>query len=796
MSLLLWYPMINDSSNKGILSPNQLSLNLVANGKPGKCYKITTANSTGIKMNEHWDMRNTSTSMCCWVKINRAELYAKIRTLSYSAEGSKTQACGTIIGYQSYGGMSITAQTNKVFVNEALIAEEQVTVNVYGYTRAKNASNANAIAQTGTAALPYDTWVHLAYIADKEANKMYFYMDGVLKGTSTMPSIATWPKETGEFHIGQDNVHSGNGPGTYFPFLVSDVRLYDYALTLNEIKEIKKAMLVHYNFENAFGDVEKVKSLNDWQAYIDASGGSAVGTKTPQSDGSILIESVDQNARLRWQDYIAITAGERYTVSIKYKQVSGDQTFRWQIQERSTAGGGSVYYTHWSTSGQKEEYLGDGWKLIHFSFVVKNSGYFMIWLQEGADYAAYNQKYYLKDFSVSLYTKEYDCSGHEINATVTGVDLPEVASVGKRSAYFTTTGEQYLTIPNAPLNNKEISISLWFKSNNAAAKGNYHILFATQYTSSSYSSIELSIPNNGQLRWGFVIGSTRTTNNTTTSPKMNNGEWRHIVMTYDGTTEKAYVDGTLVGSRATQGTITYPNSPSTFIGKYVNGSYGATDAYIDDIRVYSTTLTQEDVTSLYKHTTKIFPDQTMKSNLFVEEGLQEHIEFVSTPYKTGGWGGTTAIENNELVLTATNGWHSFVWLTPENLKTKNAVLSFEYCFMDKEGWSDGVWVHTTSSTAQYLIGTGPKVYNTDLGVWTSISLPLTNLTDYIGWTLRGADGKGKKIIMRIRNPHLLVDKTNVKVQPTGVVECNGLNQIAKVRLEGHGLVTATDFIEQ
>jgi hypothetical protein len=199
---------------------------------------------------------------------------------------------------------------------------------------------------------------------------------------------------------------------------------------------------------------------------------------------------------------------------------------------------------------------------------------------------------------------------------------------------------------------------------------------------------------------------------------------------------------------------------------------------------------------LYKHTVKITPEQNLIGEYFIEEGLQENIEFLSTPYKTGGWGGTTVIENNELVLTATNGWHSFVWLTPEHLKTKNAVLSFEYCFMDKEGWSEGVWVHTTSSTAQYLIGSGPKVYNTDIGTWTSISLPLTNLTDYVGWTLRGADGKGKKIIMRIRNPRLLVDKTNVKVQPTGAIRCNGLNQIKNVRIESHGLVTATDFIEQ
>jgi hypothetical protein len=62
--------------------------------------------------------------------------------------------------------------------------------------------------------------------------------------------------------------------------------------------------------------------------------------------------------------------------------------------------------------------------------------------------------------------------------------------------------------------------------------------------------------------------------------------------------------------------------------------------------------------------------------------------------------------------------------------------------------------------------------------------------------LRGADGKGKHIVMRIRNPRLLVDKINIKIQPTGVISCNGINQIENVRIEQHGLLTASEIIEQ
>lgn len=73
---------------------------------------------------------------------------------------------------------------------------------------------------------------------------------------------------------------------------------------------------------------------------------------------------------------------------------------------------------------------------------------------------------------------------------------------------------------------------------------------------------------------------------------------------------------------------------------------------------------------------------------------------------------------------------------------------------------------------------------------------MENLTDYFGWTLRGQDGKGLHVVMRVRNPRLLVDKINVKIQPTGVVNCNGINQIENVRIEQHGLLTASEIIEQ
>lgn len=647
------------------------------------------------------------------------------------------------------------------------------------------------------------TWYHVIIV--KQDTKAKLYINGTEKTSTT--GAKNFTDESAYMYF-----NSRANETTSSKMSVCDVRCYDHPLSLTEMHTLGNSMLLHYNFEDYTGSVNLKTDPNNWTSSYSCDGsGATKGSFSVQSDGSVLVTDNNTNTRFYSSQKIPVKAGDKLTFSIKYKLVSGTgETFRWQISEWNASG--TRVKLWWSQDAQKVKDLGDGWKLYYYHLTIgaSDAAEIRFYLQDGADYTNYTHSYYLRDFKLEKghtdnpifetteYLTEYDCSGNEYNATVNGVQNGVEAATGAHSAYF-LDGGQWLEHTGAPFSSSTLSVAFWWKSSCTAAKTGYHIPFAIDG-----GRVEISIPNNGQLRWGGYINGARQCNNVTcknasgTTFSLNNGEWHHIVSVFDGTGFLGYVDGIYQGKQGGSGTITY-TSKTLRIGKYNSGAtsdYGATDAYISDVKVYNSVLALTDIERLYKHTVKITPEQNLIGEYFIEEGLQENIEFLSTPYKTGGWGGTTAIENNELILTATNGWHSFVWLTPERFKTKNAVLSFEYCFMDKEGWSDGVWVHTTSSTAQYLIGSGPKVYNTDIGTWTSISLPLTNLTDYIGWTLRGADGKGKKIIMRIRNPRLLVDKTNVKVQPTGTIKCNGLNQIENVRIESHGLVTATDFIEQ
>ena len=71
------------------------------------------------------------------------------------------------------------------------------------------------------------------------------------------------------------------------------------------------------------------------------------------------------------------------------------------------------------------------------------------------------------------------------------------------------------------------------------------------------------------------------------------GRWTHLALTYDGANLRFYVDGALTGATPTTGSIASSATALTigsdpFYGQYYNG-------LIDEIRIYSTALTQAQV---------------------------------------------------------------------------------------------------------------------------------------------------------------------------------------------------------
>jgi hypothetical protein len=92
----------------------------------------------------------------------------------------------------------------------------------------------------------------------------------------------------------------------------------------------------------------------------------------------------------------------------------------------------------------------------------------------------------------------------------------------------------------------------------------------------------------------------------TFSEDFETNEWYHVVMTHDGTTLKAYFNGVLVQSAASD--FNYSGTNGLFyIGRYTGGTFSYYDGEFANYKLFNTALTAAQVADLYNNPEKIVP---------------------------------------------------------------------------------------------------------------------------------------------------------------------------------------------
>jgi hypothetical protein len=93
-----------------------------------------------------------------------------------------------------------------------------------------------------------DVWVHCCVVFDNKAGKIYSYNNGVL--TETHNHLGGKFNSTGRFYLGETNNIEGR---------ITDVRIYDHALSAKEVEEIAKGLVLHYKLDNGGGKNNNIK---------------------------------------------------------------------------------------------------------------------------------------------------------------------------------------------------------------------------------------------------------------------------------------------------------------------------------------------------------------------------------------------------------------------------------------------------------------------------------------------------------------------------------------------------------
>ena len=152
----------------------------------------------------------------------------------------------------------------------------------------------------------------------------------------------------------------------------------------------------------------------------------------------------------------------------------------------------------------------------------------------------------------------YDLSKNKLNATIAGCTYNS-GNLG--SLVYNGTTSTYVTIPDSTnIRVQNFTISAWVKF---AGFNSYNGIICKPQSANNWTNPFASFLMRTDSNTSFVtsIGSSTTYSNTSVSYSFSTNVFYNTVMTYDGTTIKAYINGSLVTNSNVGYTINYTSIP-------------------------------------------------------------------------------------------------------------------------------------------------------------------------------------------------------------------------------------------
>ena len=587
MSLKIWLPLNNNINNQGLTdwTPTIQSGTTAAyvNGKIGKALHtggiVMPASVTKEVLN------NNEFSYACWLYV---------------------------------GGESGSTQSAMIFGNNSgrqFSMFQYPTANDFHYSWA-NYENGTWSSYWGgvlSGVLPSNQWTHIAVVYNNNiTDKLKIYINGV---SQTLASRSFVSKST-SFEFDTQLIHNS----TYH--YLNDVRLYDHALSAKEVSELAKGLVLHYRLADPY--IESSKNLctvtRSGEATDSTWGGHVTQWKfydstndpVPFKEGLKAEIVYGQNGSTgggasKYICVVTVSPSTTYTYSC-YIKASDDFEYTHQnflyIYENTASGSGVTQFGCFNK--ERMERIGNGWYRIWGSFTTQSttervSLYNYTYPSKTVNYWFGGWQIEQKDH-VTPFIKPngerdenvvWDCSGFQRNGTKYGsLSFSDDTARYRWSYYF----EDYTRRIECFIDNNwipdAITMSCWIKSTTRSARGGYHEplnMHSTNYEISIYGS-------SGQARLGLVVGGTRYVSNV--GPDLLDGKWHMLAITYNGSKICRYVDGELIHSEDRTGALTAVGTLGigTLAG---NTTYGSTQLYESDVRIYSTALSADDTLALY-----------------------------------------------------------------------------------------------------------------------------------------------------------------------------------------------------
>ncbi|MBK9565184.1 MAG: hypothetical protein IPO37_08395 [Saprospiraceae bacterium] len=188
-----------------------------------------------------------------------------------------------------------------------------------------------------------------------------------------------------------------------------------------------------------------------------------------------------------------------------------------------------------------------------------------------------------------------DGSAFKNEASVNGASLTADRFGWANSAISFDGKQGAVTAPNAAhLQSASTTISFWVKVRSLPAQGEVYLLSHGGWQ----ERWKISLPSHGKPV--FTVKTTTCCNDMDSGDgnQLKVNEWKHVVMTHDGTADKMYMNGVKVNEKAYAGALGKTTSPLGIGYDPIDkGNYF--DGQLDEVMIFDTALTATQITALY-----------------------------------------------------------------------------------------------------------------------------------------------------------------------------------------------------
>ena len=609
MSLIAWFPLNNNKNNIGegtysiSNTPSFSSTGKTAN----YCGSFSTVGSANTYLtSQTLPLNNNSPiSIFCWVYMN-----------SYSTTGANLN--GIVSNHNHDGnGLGLTLRNNGSSYQVSFSApvgstlSSRVFSSIYGATTFTTGS-----------------WHHIGMVYN--GTDIRLYLDGVEQ------TIVNNGTNTGKTYFTYTATNGSNNPigiacwstsyGSYgSDCKLQDVRVYNHALSNVEIRNLNRALVLHYDFENMYKQVDYIQSsgtqwfdsgitigantriktklkINAFASYYFLYGAWSVFALSPRSDNTLCIAGGGTNIQPFPNSSTTYNTSTIYEIDHKPNSFTINGTsYSLEGSSNTTGSGRNILIFAASNSGNTP-YSGwyaraniyyfqiyDGDKIVrdYIPVVRKTDGVVGM-------YDKVNNVFYTNAGSGSFTASEtvtsneiLDCSGNGIDGTSSGLTIT-TSNIGTTAVSFNGSSSKIDT--NIPMTTN-MTFACWLKFNGT---GGYHIIDCRAASGETGTQ-----PMYGGTAYGLQCYSSAGGSYTWSAATcgFTTGTWYHVVVAYTSSNATLYINGVSKGTQSG----TFGSNFGTRLMRVGTRCTGANwfNGVISDVRVYNSTLSVSDIQELY-----------------------------------------------------------------------------------------------------------------------------------------------------------------------------------------------------